>query len=154
MATLQQIKDKADAKLVTAWGILQTKEDAYFDIHRTYFGFNWTPATEVVDGVDTTFGDLQRPSRKHVAVDVSFPTNDLVPYQIQVSRHVGESEQGYTAIVRVKLLNDDVYTRARRFRDQRVWKKNVTTDSWDGTYTQAGGDTVEEVTGWVKLETS
>lgn len=37
MATLQQIKDAADAQLATLWGSVQTKEAAYLAAHGQYW---------------------------------------------------------------------------------------------------------------------
>lgn len=36
VATLQQIKDAADAQLATLWGTVQSREDAYFAAHGKY----------------------------------------------------------------------------------------------------------------------
>ena len=124
--TLAELRDKADAKLATFWSALVTKEEAYFAKHGRYFGFNWSPSTEVVDGVDTNFV-LNPPSRFFVAEDVSFPAT-TVPFQIQVIRHEGPLGHGFTGIVRVKLPNDDVYIRTKGYgahSDDRAWYKYV-----------------------------
>lgn len=113
MATLTQIRDKADTKLAQFWLALQSKQDSYFAKHGTYFGFNWTPSLAVIDGVDTQIGEINRPSRKHVAVDVQFPTTDQVPYQIQVMRSDGPAGHGYKATVKVQLNDGRIFTRTR-----------------------------------------
>jgi hypothetical protein len=151
--TLAELRDKADAKLATFWTALVTKEEAYFAKHGRYFGFNWSPSTEVVDGVDTNFV-LNPPSRFFVAEDVSFPAT-TVPFQIQVIRHEGvqipdtqdgvnvspegvetpnvvdpHKGHGFTATVRVKLPNNDVYTRSKgygRYSEDRAWSKVMPT---------------------------
>lgn len=110
--TLTELRNKADAKLVEFWDALITKQEAYFLKHKTFFGFNWTPANPVVDGADTDFGELQRPSRKHFAADVSFPTTEKLPFQIQVVRHHG-AEHGFTATVRAELPNGRRFKRSR-----------------------------------------
>ncbi|MCK5019751.1 MAG: hypothetical protein KAS32_22020 [Candidatus Peribacteraceae bacterium] len=113
MATLKQIKDKANAKLSVFWVELSAKQDAYFAKHGKYFGFNWTPSLSVVDGVDSNFGKLQRPSKNHIAEDISFDITSKLPFQIRVIRHHGGDGHGYTAWVRVKLTNGDVYMRSK-----------------------------------------
>jgi len=112
MATLAQIRDKADTKLAQFWDVLIAKQEAYFLKHDTFFGFNWSPSNEVEDGVDTDIGEVNRPSRKHHIADVQIPTNTKLPFQIQLMRHHGE-EHGFTATVRVKLLDGRIFTRSR-----------------------------------------
>jgi hypothetical protein len=124
--TLAELRDKADAKLATFWGVLVTKEEAYFAKHGRYFGFNWSPSLEVVDGVDTNFV-LNPPSRFFVAEDVSFPAT-TAPFQIQVVRHEGPQGHGFTGWVRVKLPNGDVYMRANGYgahSEDRAWFKHT-----------------------------
>ena len=129
MATLAQIRDKADSVLVTVWTTLLSKQVSYFSKHDTYFGFNWTPSSEVIGGLDTDFGELQRPSRKHHSVDVSFPASTKLPFQIQVIRHNGPLGHGFTAWVRMKLFNGDVYYRSKShgaYGVDNAWYKEVT----------------------------
>lgn len=149
--TLAELRDKADARLATFWTALVTKEQAYFAKHGRYFGFNWSPSLEVVDGVDTDFV-LNPPSRFFVAEDVVFPATQ-VPFQIQVTRHEGpqimdtqdgvvtnpqggespnmidpHKGHGFTATVRVKLPNGDVYTRSKgygRYGTDQAWTKQL-----------------------------
>lgn len=111
--TLQQLKTKADAKLTDFWQALSAKQDAYFAKHGTYFGFNWTPSQKIVDGVDTDMGELQRPSRKHYAADVSFPITTQLPFQIQVERQHGPNGHGYTAVIRAELPDGRIFMRRR-----------------------------------------
>lgn len=124
MATLKQIRDKANAQLALFWSELTTRQDAYYAKHGTYFGFNWTPALAIEDGIDTDLGEIQRPSRKHHAVDVSFPVNTKLPFQIQVIRHVGPLGHGYTATVKVQLVDGRVYARDKGYgphSETRQW---------------------------------
>lgn len=111
--TLNQLKTKADTVLLDIWTAIVNKEDAYFAKHGRYFGLNWTPATPVVDGVDTDLGELQKPSRFFDEADVSFPVNYKTPFQIQIIRHDGPEGQGYTAWARATLPNGDVYMRSK-----------------------------------------
>ena len=125
--TLAELRDKADAYLATFWSVLVTKEEAYFAKHGRYFGFNWSPSTEVVDGVDTDFV-LNPPSRFFEAADVSFPATQ-VPFQIQVIHHHGPQGQGFTGWVRVKLPNGDAYMRSKGYgahSEDRAWFKYET----------------------------
>ena len=125
MATLKQIRDKADAKLADWWPGFVAKQEVYRAKHDTYFGFNWTPVLNVINGADTDFGELQRPSRKHHASDIVFPTSEKMPYQMQVIRHHGK-DHGYTATVRVHLLNGDSYTRSRNNLNKDTgWSKVI-----------------------------
>jgi hypothetical protein len=122
--TLAELRDKADAKLATFWTALVTKEEAYFAKHGRYFGFNWSPSLEVVDGVDTDFV-LNPPSRFFVAEDVSFPAT-TVPFQLMVSCHHGPLGKGFEAWVKVKLPNGDIYLRSKHYGfygEDRPWYK-------------------------------
>lgn len=110
MATLQQVRTKANDRLATLWGVITTKQDAYFAKHGTYFGFNWTPALAPLDGEDTAF-IINRPSRFHVAADADFNGEPTVPFSIQIIRHDGET-QGYTAYVRIN-WEGTIYERSR-----------------------------------------
>lgn len=109
--TLAQLRDKANAKLADMWPVIQAKEDAYFANHGRYFGLNWSPALEVVDGVDTTL-TLDHPTVEHVAADVTF--SETVPYQIQIFRMSQYDNEYYHVYVRVKLPNGDVWQRDRK----------------------------------------
>lgn len=114
MATLAEIQTKANTKLQQLWDThIIPKQTAYWNKHGTFFGFNWTPSADVIDGVDTDFGEIQRPSRKHVAVDVQFPLTEQVPFQVQIMRHVSDVHS-FTAFVRVKLLDGRVFWRNRK----------------------------------------
>lgn len=115
MATLQEIKDDADATLVTMWSVIQTQQDNYFTGHGVFFGFNWTPPVDVVDGAYVEFGELQAPSRKHVSSDVSFESSELVSCQVQVVRHNGPLGHGYTVWGKIKTSNGDVYYKSKGY---------------------------------------
>ncbi len=110
MATLAQVRTKANDRLATLWGVITAKQDAYFAKHGTYFGFNWTPSLSPLDGEDTAFS-LNRPSRFHFADDVDFTGEGTAPFSIQIIRHDG-AEQGYTAFIRVN-HEGTIYQRSR-----------------------------------------
>lgn len=109
MATLQQIKNKADAVLVQFWQALQQKQDAYFAKHGKYFQLLVT--NDVVDGVDTTF-EVRKPNDELHPIDVDFEFNLPIPFQIAVNEWVGET-RGYDAVVTVKLLDGRIFRRSR-----------------------------------------
>ena len=109
MATLQQIRTKADAKLADFWVALQAKQDAYFAKHGKYFQLLVTDPA--VDGVDTTF-ILRKPNDEKHLVDVDFEFNSPIPFQIAVNEWVGETK-GYNAVVTVKLLDGRIFRRSR-----------------------------------------
>lgn len=99
MATLVQIRDKANAKLLTFWSALQTRQDAYFAKHGKYFqllaGSNLT-----LDGEDTQFSVVSPSDEKHT-IDIDYAWSDTVPFQIEVHEWVGTNGNGYKAIVTV-----------------------------------------------------
>lgn len=132
MATLIEIRDKANAKLATLWPVIQAKQDAYFTKHGQYFGLRWSPAAPVVDGVDTDL-IIEKPSRGNVLADIDF-TIESVPFQISIERLnqsrpndtalkisdepkpapvYGATGETYRAWVRIQLPNGDVYMRSR-----------------------------------------
>jgi len=110
--TLTELRNKANAKLADMWPVIQAKEDAYFANHGRYFGLNWSPSLEVVDGVDTNL-DLSHPSVEHISADVTFPAT-VVPYQIQIFRMSQYDNEYYHVYVRVELPNGDKWERNRK----------------------------------------
>ena len=109
MATLAEIRQKADANLVTFWGALTTRQDAYFAKHGRYFQLLISPTSPVIDGVDSDFS-LRTPTYEVNINDYNLSFTDKIPFQIEVHQH---GESGYTAFVWVQLLNGDIYTRSR-----------------------------------------
>lgn len=121
MATLKQIRDKADAKLAEFWSLLSQKQDGYFSKHGKYFQLLVTD--EVVDGVDTTF-EVRKPSDEKYAVDVDIDFNSPLPFTIQVDEWTKGKEAGYSATVWIKLSSGDMYTRTREHTGQDTgWSK-------------------------------
>ncbi len=126
MATLQEIRNKADAKLVDIWNILLPKEQAYYAKYGRYFGMNWSPVLKVVDGVDTNFV-LNPPSKFFEAADVDFDAG-VIPFQIKIICHDGPDGKGFTAWVKVELLNGDTYQRAKGYGfygETIPWSKEI-----------------------------
>jgi hypothetical protein len=111
MATLQEVRDKANAKLATFWGALQTREDAYFAKHGKYFQL-LVGSTLTQDGADTTFSVVSPSDEAHL-VDIDTSWSDTVPFQIEVHEWGGGyAGTGYKAIATIK-HNDTLYRRER-----------------------------------------
>jgi len=110
MATLQQVRDKANAKLATLWPVLVSHQDAYFAKHGKYFQLMRT--NEVVDGVDTEYSPTPAPDEQHLA-DVDTNWSDTIPFQLYVDEHVAPEGNGFSLTAIVTLLNGDKYLRRR-----------------------------------------
>jgi hypothetical protein len=152
--TLQELKTKANAKLVTFWTLLQAKQEAYHQKHDTYFQLLVSPDTDVVDGVDSNW-TLRHPSDAHYEVDVDFPWADTIPFQISVDVFGAEKEQGYSATVTAQLPNGNIYRRTRKLIDPRVRTQDY--DNADPLHPiPVGepyyvGETSEEDTNWFQV---
>lgn len=98
MPTLNQVRNKANAKLTTFWQALQTRQDAYFAKHGKYFqllaGSNLT-----LDGEDTPFAVVSPEGEQHPQ-DIDYAWSDTVPFKIEVHEWVG-SDRGYLGIVTI-----------------------------------------------------
>ena len=114
MATLIQVRDKADAKLVQFWQLLTEKQDAYFAKHGKYFQLLVTGGRDV----ESTEFDFEKrvPSDEKFAVDVDLPWTDRLPFEIQVDEWVGE-DKGYTATVTVE-WRGRTFTRSRNSKQE------------------------------------
>lgn len=107
--TLAQLKTKANAKLATFWGALQTRQDAYFAKHGKYFQL--LAGSEItLDGTDTTFSVIS-PSDEVHTIDIDTAWSDTVPFRIEVHEWVGDT-RGYTAIATVN-HEGTLYRRSR-----------------------------------------
>lgn len=151
MATLIQIRDKANAKLATFWTSLQTRQNAYFAKHDRYFQL-LAGSNLVADGVDVPF-TVVLPSDEMHQIDIDTSWSDTVPFQIEVHTFDSEKERGYTAIAKIKLLNGDVYVRSRTFIDARVCNDTFNEETRIRTKTWVG-NTFETDTGWSQLTIS
>lgn len=120
MATLVQIRDKANAKLTPFWQMLIAKQPDYFLKHGKFFQLLVT--SPVVDGVDTSW-QLRTPADEQHVVDVDFPWTDTIPFQVSVDEFVGDTI-GFSATATVQLLNGDKYRRTRKATaivQEEVW---------------------------------
>lgn len=129
--TLEELTQKAELALQEQVVVISSQEDVYYEKHGEYFGFNWTPALEVKNGVDTDLGQIQKPSRNFVEADVSLSPATKLPFQMRVIRHHGEEGQGYTIWARAVLDTGEVYLRAQGFGkhfDDLPWFQEETRD--------------------------
>ena len=123
MATLKQVRNKADAKLVQFWQTLANKQSAYFAKHGKYFQLLVTGGKGVESGEEHDF--IKRvPDDEPHAVDVDFPWTDNLPFQIQVDEWVGE-DKGYSATVTVE-WNGRTFTRTRNNKQEDTGWVEVT----------------------------
>lgn len=111
MATLAQIRTKANNKLATFWTTLQEKQDAYYAKHNKYFQLLVSPLDAVVDGLDSDYVVRVPNDEQHVA-DRTFSFTEKIPFQIRVDEWTGETA-GYTATVTVELLDGRQFRRSR-----------------------------------------
>ena len=98
MATLKQVRDKADAKLAQFWPVLQTKQDAYYAKHGKYFQLLITGGRGVENGEEHDFV-LRSPSDETHVIDVDLPWTDQVPFELRVDEWVSPNGEGYKASV-------------------------------------------------------
>lgn len=125
MATLTQIRNKADAKLADFWVLLQEKQSNYFAKNGKYFQLLISPNQKVTDGIDSQF-QLRQPSDERFDLDVNFTWSDTIPFQISVDEWVRGEEAGYSATVRVELLNGRVFMRTRTNTNEDTgWYKYI-----------------------------
>lgn len=109
MASLAQIRNKANAVLSNFWDALILRQEAYFLKHGRFFTLDVT--NSVVDGVDTPLEI--RVHKDDVPLDVNLNFNSPVPFQIQVIDTVGDTVS-FRAIATVELLNGDKYQISRK----------------------------------------
>lgn len=130
MATLTQIKTKANTKLLDFWVVLSQKQEQYFQRYGGYFQLLQT--TPVVDGLDTTFvltlPNDQQPRSKNYTFDFVSP----IPFQINVDCFGNDTVQGYTMSVIVELTDGRRFTRSRTLTDTRKLTKDVTATDENG----------------------
>jgi hypothetical protein len=100
MATLAQVRDKANAKLTTFWSALQTRQNAYFTKHGKYFQL-LAGSDLTLDGADTTFSVVS-PSDEVHTIDIDYAWSDTVPFRIEIHEWLGGfAGTGYRGVVTV-----------------------------------------------------
>jgi len=107
--TLQELKTKADAKLVEFWDVLVVKQEVYFLKHNKFFQLLATDG--VVDGADTTWV-MRQPNDELHTIDVDFEFNSPVPFQVLVSEWVGDTV-GFWVEAVVELPDGRKFSRTR-----------------------------------------
>lgn len=108
--TLNELRNKANAKLATFWSALRARQDSYFVKHGKYFQLLAGSAL-TLDGADTTFSVVPPSDEPHI-VDIDTSWSDTVPFQIEVHEWVGPNSRGYTGIVTIN-HEGTLYQRAR-----------------------------------------
>lgn len=154
MATLTQLKSKANPVLTTIWDALATRQEAYRTKNDKYFQL--TASAPVVDGQDTVL-TINHPSDEKFQTDVQFNFASPVPFQIQVDEWGNNTEKGFKATVIIELLDGRKFTRSRSLTDTRVRKRDITATDADG-FPSAYGDWYLEgstpvitTTDWVEI---
>lgn len=124
MATLTQIREKADSKLTEFWAALTAKQEAYYAKHNKYFQLLATQ--EVVDGVDTSF-QKRAPLDERNVEDADITFESPIPFQLWVDEWKGsKQEAGYVATITVKLLDGRIFTRSRNnLNEDSGWNEYV-----------------------------
>jgi hypothetical protein len=105
MATLQQVRDKANTKLATFWSALQTREDACFAQTGRYFQLLWTSLP--LDGADTQATFQFRTDLDYVN-QINTSWSDTLPFMLEVH----EWDAGYMAICTIN-HEGTLYQRSR-----------------------------------------
>lgn len=148
--TLTEITDKADAQVTPFWAELITRQDAYYTKHGKYFQLLRSPQTKVVDGADNDFSTTH-PSDESKQTDVQFNWVSKIPFNISIHTYASVGEQGYRAEVSIELPNGDIYTRNRKFRDQRVLTQDYDAEGNEVGAPYIVGGTSEEDATWNKV---
>lgn len=111
MATLLQVRDKANAKLALFWTALQTRQDAYFAKHGKYFQL-LAGSDLTLDGLNTPFV-VRSPSDEKFVLSIDTAWSDTVPFKIVVDEWVGVgTDTGYRATVTIN-YQGTLYQRTR-----------------------------------------
>ena len=107
MATLAQIRDKADTKLVTIWAVILEKQLAYFAKNGRYFGLRITSASIPADDIEENATKNIDPNEPNPG-DYSFTVPSTLPFQLEVHQH---GTAGFTATIRVMVLGNEYVRR-------------------------------------------
>lgn len=149
MATLKQVRDKADAKLTQFWQLLTSQQDAYFAKHGKYFQLLVTGGRGVANDEEYDFV-LRIPSDEPHTIDVDFPWTDQLPFEIAVDEWVGPGGNGYRATVTVE-HNGTLYQRSRdNSQNDTGWYSLIESAIW-ATWRTAVWQLTSSLTGrWKK----
>ena len=122
---LNQLKNKANGKLVEFWDLLLPKQIAYYNKHGKCFQL--LVSDSVVDGVDATWV-IKKPDDELHATDVDFEFNSPIPFQISVDEWVGHNI-GFSVTATVELLDGRRFARSK-FATKTKGGMEVTTTDW------------------------
>lgn len=117
MATLKQVRDKADAKLVQFWQTLSQKQDAYFSKNGEFFQLLVSGGKDV-ENKEYPFTVRAASDEKYI-LDIDATWADSVPFEIEVHNWDGSNGKGYKAIISVE-YRGKIYQR---------WRDSNNTDS-------------------------
>ena len=111
MATLAQVKSKANPLLLNLKGKIDTWEDRFYAKHGRYFQLLVTPSTKVQDGADVDLvvrhpSDVVAPHE--IELDVQW--GQKYPFQIEVQTHQLGDVWDYTIRVQIE-VNGITYER-------------------------------------------
>ncbi|MHA2067220.1 MAG: hypothetical protein ACXABY_22860, partial [Candidatus Thorarchaeota archaeon] len=118
MATLTQIRNKANTKLGEFWDLLLPRQEAYRLKWDNYFQLLVT--NPVVDGSDTTW-EIKYASDQPTIMrnDVQFEFNSPVPFQVEVNAWGTSPNRGFITTAVIELLDGRKFTRSRSYTDTR-----------------------------------
>jgi hypothetical protein len=152
MATLVQIRNKADASLQEFWDVLSVKQEQYFRRYQDYFQLLHT--APVVDGEDTTFVLTLPSDQSHRSIEYVFNHTSPIPYQIAVQCFGNDKMKGYEVTVVVELLDGRKFTRSRTLTDTRTLTQDydeAVPPNPVGEPYLIGPDPVIETTAWTEI---
>lgn len=109
--TLTQLRDKANDRLTNIWPQIVAKQDAYYAKRGKYFQKLVTNQPQ--DDQEEDWQDLV-PSDEKYPTDATLSfTGGKLPFALSIDEWVRGDDAGWSATVRVKLANGDIYTRTR-----------------------------------------
>ena len=109
--TLQQLRDKANARLAAFWPELVAKQDAYFAKHGKYFQKIIT--NQPTDVEELAWVDNAPNDEKHPDDAVLTTAGGALPFAISIDEWTKGVQAGWSATVTVKLADGTLYRRKR-----------------------------------------
>lgn len=154
MATLTQIRNKANTVLLTLWDKLAVRQEAYRLKNDKYFQLLAT--APVVDGADTVL-TVTHPSDEHYQTDVQFNFDSPYPFQVTVDEWGNDTERGFKMTAVIELLDGRRFQRYRTLTDTRTRTRDAITTDENGFVTEwgpwymTGADPVIFTSDWEEL---
>lgn len=153
MATLTQIRNKANTVLSNLWDGLAIRQESYRLKNDKYFQLLGT--APVVDGENTVM-TITSPSDEKFSTDVQFNFASPIPFSVQVDEWGNDTEKGYSMTAVVELLDGRRFKRSRKLTDTRTRTRDVVTEvdglptEW-GDWYLVGNDPVIETSEWEEV---